>query len=124
MAWPYPSEGTAHHDTTGMVGEDLPRLIRAESGTAPPMKFFIGFIAGLAVGGFWVSNSTEEQRRRARAAATSAGQRIKGSKIGQTIDENASKVASTASDRVVDTVDSAGDALAGSISGGDGHATN
>jgi outer membrane lipoprotein SlyB len=87
------------------------------------MKFLIGFIAGLAVGGFWVSNSTEEQRRRARSAATNAGQRITGSRIGQTIDENASKVASSASDRVVDAVDSTGDALADSISGGDGHGT-
>jgi hypothetical protein len=88
------------------------------------MKFFIGFIAGLAVGGFWVSNSTEEQRRRARSAATNAGRRIKGSKIGQTIDENASKVASTAGDRVTDAVDSTGDALAQSISGGGEHARN
>ena len=88
------------------------------------MKFIIGFIAGLVVGGFWVSNSTEQQRQRARSAATDAGRRIKESRIGQTIDDNASKVASTASDRVADAVDSTGDALADSISGGDGQTSN
>jgi outer membrane lipoprotein SlyB len=88
------------------------------------MKFIIGFIAGLAVGGFWVSNSTEEQRRRARSAAANAGRRITGSRIGQTIDENASKVAATAGDRFVDAVDSTGDALADAIGGSDAHATN
>jgi hypothetical protein len=88
------------------------------------MKFIIGFVAGLAVGGFWVSNSTEEQRRRARSAAADVSRRITGSRIGQTIDENASKVASSAGDRVADAVDSTGDALAGAISGNDGHAHN
>jgi hypothetical protein len=88
------------------------------------MKLIIGFIAGLAVGGFWVSNSTEQQRQRARSAATDAGRRIKESRIGRTVDDNASKVASTAADRVADAVDSTGDALAGSISGGDGHTSN
>lgn len=88
------------------------------------MKLIIGFIAGLVVGGFWVSNSTEQQRQRARSAAADAGRRIKESRIGQTIDDNASKVASTASDRVADAVDSTGDALADSISGGNGQTSN
>ncbi len=88
------------------------------------MKLIIGFITGFAAGAFWVSNSTEEQRRRARTAASDAGRKIKQSRIGQSIDDNASKVASTAGDRVADAVDSTGDALADSISGGDGHATN
>lgn len=79
------------------------------------MKFMIGFIAGLAVGGFWVSNSTEEQRRRARAAATDAGRRITGSKIGQAVDENATKVAAAATDRVAGAVDQTGDALSDAI---------
>lgn len=89
------------------------------------MKLIIGFIAGLFVGAFWVSNSTEQQRRRAREAATSAGRRVKESRIGKAVDDNASKVASTATDRVVDAVDTTGDAMAGTIGNGDSdaHAT-
>ena len=88
------------------------------------MKLIIGFLAGLLVGGFWVSNSTEQQRSRAREAAERAGRRVKGSRIGQAVDDNASKVASTTGDRVVDAVDTAGDALADTIGGGNGHATH
>lgn len=75
----------------------------------------MGFIAGLIVGGFWVSNSTEEQRRRARSTASETARKLKESKIGRAVDDNASKVASTASDRVVDAVDSTGDALSGAL---------
>jgi hypothetical protein len=82
------------------------------------MKLIIGFIAGLVVGGLWVSNSTEQQRRQARDAAANAGRRIKESRIGQAVDDNASKVASTTSERVAGAVDATGDALADAI--GDG----
>jgi hypothetical protein len=88
------------------------------------MKLTIGFIAGLFVGAFWVSNSTEQQRRRAREAAASAARRVTESRIGQAVDDNASKVASSTTDRFVDAVDSTGEVLAGTISGGDQHATN
>lgn len=79
---------------------------------------------GLVVGAFWLSNSTEQQRRRAREAAERAGRRVKESRIGKSVDDNASKVASATSDRVVDAVDSTGDALADSVGGGNGHTTN
>lgn len=88
------------------------------------MKLIIGFIAGLVVGGFWVSNSTEQQRRRAREAAEKAGQRVKESRIGHAVGDNASKVASSATGRVVDAVDTTGEALAGTIGGGDAHAAH
>lgn len=87
------------------------------------MKLIIGFIAGLLVGGFWVSNSTEQQRRKAREAAANAGRRVKDSRLGKAVDDNASKVASSATDRLVDAVDTTGDAVADTIGGGDSHAT-
>ena len=93
-------------------------------GTALAMKLIIGFIAGLVVGGFWVSNSTEQQRRRAREAAATAGRRVKESRVGKAIDDNASKVASTATDRVVDAVDTTGEAIADTIGSGEPHAAN
>lgn len=88
------------------------------------MKLIIGFIAGCFVGGFWVSNSTDQQRRRAREAALNAGRRVKESRVGKAVDDNASKLAATAGDRVADAVDSTGEALVDTISGGDQHATN
>ncbi len=88
------------------------------------MKLIIGFIAGCLVGGFWVSNSTEQQRQRARSAASDAGRKITGSRIGRAVDENASKVASSAGDRVADAVDHTGDTLADAVSGGDGHVSS
>ncbi|HSP28127.1 MAG TPA: hypothetical protein VLN74_06215 [Ilumatobacteraceae bacterium] len=87
------------------------------------MKLTIGFIAGLFVGGFWVSNSTEQQRRRAREAAATAGRRVKESRIGKAVDDNASKVASSATDRVVDAVDTTGEAIADTLGNGNAHAT-
>lgn len=86
------------------------------------MKLLIGFIAGLIVGGLWVSNSTEQQRRKARDAATNAGRRIKESRIGQAVDDNASKVASTTTERVAGAVDATGDALADAIGDRSDHA--
>ena len=88
------------------------------------MKLIIGFIAGLFVGGFWVSNSTEQQRTRAREAATKASRLVTDSRIGKAVDDNVSKVGSATSDRVVDAVDGTGDALAGTIGGGEQHAAN
>ncbi len=81
------------------------------------MKLIIGFIAGLVVGGFWVSNSTEQQRRSAREAAANAAKRVKESRIGKAVDANASNVASTAAERVVDAVDRTGEAMADTIAG-------
>jgi hypothetical protein len=83
------------------------------------MKLIIGFIAGCFAGGFWVSNSTEQQRRRAREAAVNAGRRVKDSRVGRAVDDNASKLVSTTGDRVVDAVDTTGDALVDTIVGGD-----
>jgi hypothetical protein len=88
------------------------------------MKLIIGFIAGCFVGGFWVSNSTEQQRRRAREAAVNAGRRVKESRVGKAVDDNASKVASTTGDRVVDAVDTTGDALANAVGGGEQQVTH
>jgi hypothetical protein len=86
-----------------------------ERGITRSMKLIIGFIAGLFVGGFWVSNSTEQQRRSAREAAAKAARKVKESRIGKAVDDNASKVASSAADRVVDAVDSTGEAVADTI---------
>ncbi len=83
----------------------------AEVGSALTMKFIIGFITGAAVGGYVVSNSTEQQRSRAAQAAADAGRRVKESRIGRAVDDNASQVAGAATDRVVGAVDSAGDVL-------------
>ena len=87
------------------------------------MKLIIGFIAGLFVGGFWVSNSTEQQRRRAREAAATAGRKVKDSRLGKAVDDNASKVGSAATDRLVDAVDTTGEAMADTIGVGDAHET-
>jgi hypothetical protein len=88
------------------------------------MKLIIGFIAGLFVGGFWVSNSTEQQRRQAREAAVNAGRRVKESRVGKAVDDNASKLAATAGDRVADAVDSTGEALIDTIDGSEQHAAS
>jgi hypothetical protein len=88
------------------------------------MKLIIGFIAGCFVGGFWVSNSTEQQRRQAREAAVNAGRRVKESRVGKAVDDNASKLMSTTGDRVVDAVDTAGDALVDTVGNGDQTAAN
>ena len=87
------------------------------------MKLIIGFIAGLFVGGFWVSNSTEQQRRRAREAAATAGRKVKDSRLGKAVDDNASKVGSAATDRLVGAVDTTGEAMADTIGVGDDHET-
>jgi hypothetical protein len=79
------------------------------------MKLFIGFIAGFVVGGFVVSNTTEQQRRKAREAAADTSRRLKESRVGRAVDDNASKVVSTAGERVAETVDSVGDSLSGAI---------
>jgi FtsZ-interacting cell division protein ZipA len=79
------------------------------------MKLIIGFIAGLVVGGFWVSNSTEQQRRKAQETAARASRLVKDSRIGKAVDDNVSKVASATGDRVVDAVDNTGDALADTL---------
>jgi hypothetical protein len=88
------------------------------------MKLIIGFIAGCFVGGFWVSNSTEQQRQRARDAAVGAGRRVKESRVGKAVDDNASKVAATAGERVADAVDTTADTLVDKLEGSEQHATN
>ena len=88
------------------------------------MKLFLGFIMGAIVGGFVVSNSTEQQRRKANVAATDMARRLKDSRVGQAVDQNTSKVTSSASERVAGAVDTVGDTLADAIGTDEDHTSN
>ncbi len=90
------------------------------------MKLMIGFVAGVAVGGYLASQMSEDQRSQVAArtsgAMRQAGDRVKESGVGQAVADNASKVTTAASDRVTGVVDSAGDSVADAV-GPDGTAT-
>ena len=88
------------------------------------MKFFFGLITGLVVGGFVATNSSEQQRRRARAATAGVVRRVKQTQVGQAVDDNASKVMSTAGGRVADAVDTAGDTVSSAIAPDTAHSAN
>jgi hypothetical protein len=79
------------------------------------MKLMIGFIAGVVVGGYLATNTTEEQRAKASDAASKATQRVQQSTVGRSVAENVSRVTSAASDRTADAVDAAGDTITGAI---------
>lgn len=76
------------------------------------MKLMIGFIAGVVVGGYLATNTTEEQRAKASDAASKAAHRVQESAVGKSVATNVSRVGGAVSDRAADAVDSAGDAIA------------
>ena len=88
------------------------------------MKFFFGLITGLVVGGFVATNSSEQQRRRARAATSGVVRRVMPTQVGQAVDDNASKVMSTAGGRVADAVDTVGDTVSSAIAPDTAHSAN
>ncbi len=81
------------------------------------MKLFIGFLAGLFVGGYAFNNMNDDQRARVSGSVTSAAGKVKSSKIGSTISDNVSDVADVASERVADAVDTAGTKAADAVTG-------
>lgn len=87
------------------------------------MKLIIGLFAGFALGGYLFNNMTDEQRAKVSSKASSAADRVKGSKVGETIADNASQVAGAASDRAVDAVDTAGDKATAAVSSDDSPST-
>lgn len=87
------------------------------------MKFTLGFITGVAVGGFLATNMTEEQRARTSEAAARAASRVQDSTVARSVTKNASQVSGAASERVADVVDTAGDSVTEAIQP-NGHTAN
>mgnify|MGYP001825444645 FL=1 len=83
------------------------------------MKFILGVIIGIAVGGYLASNMTEEQRTKVGDAAGKAAGTVKQSKVVSAVADNAAKVTDTVSDRAADAVDAAGDKVADAVSADD-----
>ena len=83
------------------------------------MKFILGIIIGIAVGGYLASNMTDEQRTKIGEAAGKAGGSVKQSKLGAAVADNAAKVTDTVSERAADAVDTAGDKVADAVSADD-----
>ncbi len=75
------------------------------------MKFLIGFITGVAVGGYLASNMTEQQRSKVADVAGRASGTVTQSKVGTAVADNASKVTGQVSERVAKVVDNAGDKI-------------
>ncbi|WP_040495038.1 hypothetical protein [Ilumatobacter nonamiensis] len=83
------------------------------------MKLLIGFIAGVAVGGYLASNMTDEQRSKVGGLAGDAASTVTQSKVGSAVADNASKVSDKVTGRVAGVVDTAGDKLADTIDSDD-----
>jgi hypothetical protein len=83
------------------------------------MKFTLGFITGVAVGGFISSNMTEQQRAKTSEMASRAASRVQSSPVARSVTKNFSQVSGAASERVAGVVDTAGDALTGAIESSD-----
>ena len=79
------------------------------------MKFTLGFITGVAVGGFIACNMTEQQRAKTGQAASRAVSRVQDSTVARAVTKNVGQVTGAASERVAGVVDTAGDAIAGKI---------
>lgn len=79
------------------------------------MKFMLGFITGVAVGGYVASTMTDEQRARAVESANATSARVKDSRVVSSITDNVGKVGDATTERVTDAVDAAGDAAAGAV---------
>ncbi len=90
-------------------------LNRRENGYGSDMKFTLGFITGIAVGGFLAANMTEQQRARTTDAAARAASRVQDSTVARAVTRNAGQVSGAASERVADVVDTAGDSIADAI---------
>jgi hypothetical protein len=92
------------------------------------MKFLIGFITGVAVGGYLASNMTEQQRSKVADVAGRATGTVTQSKVGTAVADNASKVTGQVSDRVAKVVDNAGDKITETVgadeTSGDGAPTS
>ena len=83
------------------------------------MKFILGIIIGVALGGYLASNMTEEQRIKVGGVAGRAAGSVKQSKVVTAVTDNASKVTDEVTDRVADAVDAAGDKVADVVSADD-----
>lgn len=80
------------------------------------MKFFLGIIIGLGLGGYLASNMTEQQRAKVGAASQRAASTVKDSKVVTAVSENASKVTDEVTDRVAGKVDDVGGRVAATVS--------
>ena len=80
------------------------------------MKYMIGFVTGVAVGGYIVSKMSEPQRNevaaRASSAVRSTAATVTESGVGRAVADNVSKVSNATSDRITGAVDSVGDSVA------------
>ena len=79
------------------------------------MKLFLGFITGVAVGGYLASNMTDKQRSKVGRVAGRAAGTVTQSKLVAAVTDNASKVTDEVTDRVAGVVDQAGDKIADTI---------
>ena len=79
------------------------------------MKFTLGFITGVAVGGFIACNMTEQQRAKTGQAASRPVSWVQDSTVARAVTKNVGQVTGAASERVAGVVDTAGDAIAGKI---------
>jgi hypothetical protein len=79
------------------------------------MKFIIGFLSGVVVGGYIANEMTQAQRSRVRQRASNAVERAstvaKESSIGAAVSDNLHKVGGAAGERVAAVIDDAGDKL-------------
>jgi hypothetical protein len=80
------------------------------------MKFFLGIVIGLGLGGYLASNMTEQQRAKVGNASRRAVTTVKDSKVVTAVADNASKVTDEVTDRVAGKVDEVGDKVAETVS--------
>ena len=81
------------------------------------MKFIKGFFVGTLVG-FGIGSAMTDEQRTALRDRTQAFTRKQTHRVGEAVSRQADDIATTTTDRVVDTVDRAGEAVTSKIDSG------